>query len=907
MPGIHFGSAFEALTGHAPFPWQRALYEQWFSQGKVPPSCNLPTGLGKTSVIAVWLIALANGAKVPRRLVYVVNRRTVVDQTTDEVEGYAQLLAHGRPPLLRELIELSDALRQMCADPEGKPLAISTLRGQFADNREWSADPSRPAVICGTVDLIGSRLLFSGYGCGFKTRPLHAGFLGQDSLVVHDEAHLEPAFQKLLLAIEEEQKRCKDFRPLKVMELTATSRAGDTEPFELTTEERNPPEDLPEPPTEPIHRVWRRLRAKKGLQFYPAKRGEVARRIGELARGRAHSGKAVLVFVRTIDDVKSVQDALTDKRNGGVAKEQVQTLTGTLRGLERDSLAKEDRIFARFLSEPKVEPQPGTVYLVCTSAGEVGVDISADDMVCDLTTLESMAQRLGRVNRRGDGAAFVDVVYETDSDPKTKSPAMEAARWKAKSILGRLPKCDWSDRPHEASPLALRNLFEAEDGAKRKELDEERKAAFAPTPTILPTSDILFDAWALTTIRDRLPGRPHVEPYLHGLAEWQPPETHVAWREEVSQLPLLYKSESEQRELTRTERKQLAEFAEDLLEDYPLKPHELLRDRSDRVFKHLGAIAARNPDTYAWLVDDEGGIEVFTLKELADKDKKDRIERRAVLLPPEVGGLRDGLLDGSASEAGGLDVADDWFADKEKKVPRRLRVWGATREADARLERMRLIRRIDFPTGEEDGEGRVWFWFELPQGGDSEGSKSNRLPVSWATHTKDVVCHTTAIVGKLLPDLADLFRIAAECHDLGKKRKLFQAMLGNANYPAVELAKSGKKGGRIAERYRHEFGSLLDAEAVAEFATLDDNLKALVLHLIAAHHGRGRPHFPTEEAFDPKSNGRDAGRVAREVPQRFARLQRKYGRWGLAYLESLLRAADYAASACPSKFAEDAS
>jgi len=36
--------------------------------------------------------------------------------------------------------------------------------------------------------------------------------------------------------------------------------------------------------------------------------------------------------------------------------------------------------------------------------------------------------------------------------------------------------------------------------------------------------------------------------------------------------------------------------------------------------------------------------------------------------------------------------------------------------------------------------------------------------------------------------------------------------------------------------------------------------------------------------------------LAREVPVRFARLERKYGRWGLAYLESLVRAADAIAS-----------
>ena len=125
-------------------------------------------------------------------------------------------------------MQIAATLARLSSDPSGAPLAISTLRGQFADNREWSADPSRPAVICGTVDMIGSRLLFSGYGCGFKTRPLHAGFLGQDVLLVHDKAHLEPAFQKLITAVHDEQRtgRTPDYRPLRVMALTATSRGA---------------------------------------------------------------------------------------------------------------------------------------------------------------------------------------------------------------------------------------------------------------------------------------------------------------------------------------------------------------------------------------------------------------------------------------------------------------------------------------------------------------------------------------------------------------------------------------------------------------------------------------------------------------------------------------------------------
>src|SRR5882724_7719046 len=209
-----FKTTFKVLTNNEPFPWQIKLFEEWFVKGKFPQSCNLPTGLGKTSVIAIWLIALMKYPdKMPRRLVYVVNRRTVVDQTTDEVEKLRENLL--------KLQNRPDHVRQ---------LAISTLRGQFADNHEWSADPSRAAVICGTVDMIGSRLLFSGYGVGFKTKPLHAGFLGQDVLLIHDEAHLEPAFQKLLGQIEKEQERERErsnqiaWPNLRVMELTATSR-----------------------------------------------------------------------------------------------------------------------------------------------------------------------------------------------------------------------------------------------------------------------------------------------------------------------------------------------------------------------------------------------------------------------------------------------------------------------------------------------------------------------------------------------------------------------------------------------------------------------------------------------------------------------------------------------------------
>jgi CRISPR-associated endonuclease/helicase Cas3 len=375
-----FARTFAALTGNPPFPWQEKLYQR-FSEGNIPASCNLPTGLGKTSVVAIWLIALANHPeKTPRRLVYIVNRRTVVDQTTDEVKT------------LRRNLQIQPALESLKTNVG--TLAISTLRGQFADNGEWRDDPARPAVICGTVDMIGSGLLFSGYRCGFKSKPTRAGLLGQDTLIVHDEAHLEPAFQDLLGSINSQQRAGdrRNDRSVQVLELTATSRTDDGQqnPFGLTD------------PDYKNEIVQQRIFAKKGIAFHaiedPKEKLDAAVAEKALEDVYKNSKQAILIYLRKVEDVNKVVDALRKEFKG---QENIETLTGTLRGKERDELV-EKPVFQRFLPEPSrskgVPPKEGTVYLVCTSAGEVGVNISAGHLICDLTPFDSMAQRFGRVN-----------------------------------------------------------------------------------------------------------------------------------------------------------------------------------------------------------------------------------------------------------------------------------------------------------------------------------------------------------------------------------------------------------------------------------------------------------------------------------------------------------------------------
>lgn len=591
MTEIEFSDAFKRLTGYAPLSWQQRLFRDHFdadADQALPNLIAIPTGLGKTMVIAIWLIALASGAKVPRRLVYVVNRRKVVDQTTEEAENFRKNLVSAG---------IDSVLRQHCAIPlpdQEPPLAISTIRGQFADNRQWSTDPCRPAIICGTVDMIGSRLLFSGYGVGFKSKPLQAGFLGQDTLFIHDEAHLEPAFQKLVESIAAEQERCREFKRLRVIELTATTRSAD-EPHKTTFALQ--PEDRIDPT------IQKRIRARKQLVLTSAADDKSAPgTMAKIAAGYKDANAAVVVFVRTLEAAATIEKEL--QKTG----RSVVLLTGTIRGKERDALVNTSE-FARFLKAA----QPGeTVYLISTSAGEVGIDISADHMVCDLSTFESMAQRFGRVNRYGDRSdTQIDVVHPVKFDDKDKlAPARQATLALLIKLRGN------------ASPEALGGLMSSLT-------EEQRQAAFAPPPTILPVTDILFDAWALTSIKGKLPGRPIVEPYLHGIREYELPETQVAWRDDVDLI---------------TDDLRDANPPQELLEDYPLKPHELLRDRSDRVFKHLEMLAKRHPDKPVWVVEDHEAVEVTTLEKLTNKQQKDSIEGCTVLLPPSAGGLLEECL-----------------------------------------------------------------------------------------------------------------------------------------------------------------------------------------------------------------------------------------------------------------------
>ncbi|HQU45562.1 MAG TPA: type I-U CRISPR-associated helicase/endonuclease Cas3, partial [Pirellulales bacterium] len=413
MTEAEFASVFKKLTrgkeltGNDPTSWQWRLFHEHFTVGNFPSVIDLPTGLGKTMVMALWLIAWAHKNSLPRRLVYVVDRRTVVDQATD----LATALRDNAPAAL----------------PGIANLAVSTLRGQLADNRDWTRDPSRPAIIIGTVDLIGSALLFSGYRSSYKRRPLEAGLLGQDSLLVLDEAHLSKPFEKLICAIGEGgsfQKNRDDNMPdmpMRVIRMSATSgQSGGVMPsFTLQLEKNG---DLKgDDAKDSIAEA--RFNAKKRLTITTLGDKEnlntkLTDAAIELAQKPDFCGKRIVVFVRSPDDARVVAEKIRNHAKPAKSKsnpDSVELLTGTMRGLERDELVEKAVFKDRWLNgelDPSDPKNQEPVFLVSTSAGEVGFDLNADHLVGDAAPLDSWIQRLGRVNRRGKGMANVQVFVE---------------------------------------------------------------------------------------------------------------------------------------------------------------------------------------------------------------------------------------------------------------------------------------------------------------------------------------------------------------------------------------------------------------------------------------------------------------------------------------------------------------
>lgn len=862
----------------SPFPWQIRLLHDLLA-GRVPRALDLPTGLGKTSVMAIWLVALALGARLPRRLVYLVDRRAVVDQATDVAEGLRQMLE--RMPELRKALGLKGEL------------PISTLRGQHADNRAWLEDPAALAVVIGTVDMIGSRLLFSGYGVSHKMRPYQAGLLGADAWLVLDEAHLVPPFERLLdriasgvdahgrtLAAAAGQGEA-IVPVMQLLTLSATGRQrGEDETFMLDEEDRQHPV------------VRQRLQASKRIREFDAVDAKelpeaLARHAWSLC-AQGHKLARVIVFVNSREHAKKVQQTL--ERLSGKASAKVALFVGGRRVHEREQAARQlaDLGFLAGATQAPVQP----VFLVCTSAGEVGVDLDADHAVCDLVAWERMVQRLGRVNRRGLGDASVVVVPAKSDDPAQASRLQAAL-----DCLHLLPTTE--DGARDGSPAALSAL---KTHAEATALIDQ-----ASTPALLhpPLTRALVEGWALTSL-DQHTGRPEVAPWLRGWpTEPEPPQVCIIWRKH---LPIdderqvfsgrtmdLFLDAAGPHLLERLEAElwQVQDWLVSRARSLPEKP-------GPKPDEDAGPPALWRGDVVAVAVNEADGrgkaLTGLDIQAASKRDLEARLMGATLWVDSRFGGLSsDGLLDDEIN-APALDVTEIETEAASRPVPFRVDRVNSPGELDPkagwRTEASFVLKQS------EEGE---LAWLVVRSLVDQQaGSEEGRSGAQRAQRLSEHQDWAEAAARRLAQDLrlpqpyAEMLAAAALVHDEGKRADRWQRAFHAPDGGRPPYAKTvGRPDVALLDGYRHEFGSLPFAEAHPRVQALPADLRELCLHLVASHHGGARPLIRIDGAAEPPSR---AVARAREVALRYAALSERWGPWGLAWWEALLRSADQQAS-----------
>lgn len=843
---------FREIVGSDPYPWQRRMYGK-FVEGDAPEAVDVPTGLGKTLCVLLFLLARVRNPALPARVVYVVDRRAIVDQTAEAIRAWIERIV--ALPALADAFDRCSAFARLSPD---RPVQLGVLRGGMADDGEWRVDPARPAVVVGTVDMIGSRVLFSGYGDGRSRRPMHAGLLGHDSIVMLDEAHLSPAMDAFLRDVE----RIQGHPKFRTMTLSATG-AKASAVFSLSAKDEENPE------------VRRRLHAVKTPHFHPVEKpADRIDRICELAA--AHRSGSVAVFVGTVADAGKIADKLT-KKLGADGAERIALLTGTLRGKERAGLAK-GAVWRRFRPDRDRDTGAPAVYLVMTSAGEVGVDLDADHAVMDLATLDSMIQRVGRVNRSGRVKAEVSVVYLKKEAEKPGGQSygqrLDAARAETLEVLRRLPGL---------SPATLKDIDKSA---------LERCSAPSPRPARLHAE--VVEAFAATSAALSLPP---VDVYLRGVDEPEQPESFLLWRREVDDLAPLGD-----------------EVAGEALAFFRPSPAEVARVPVSEARNVIKAAVRRwrGDDGLPLIVIEPGG-DVLT-KAVKSEAEIPPLRYATVVLPTTAGGLEPSGLPSSTAKGEVSDVGDDDDrcryrepapGGEEREDGEEAEDEGAAPRPDW-LEKAVELRIPLHDEGEDGAEERFLVYALRRPDPTLQAGEGETTWLGASTQTVDEHC---ALVGDAarrigaalsLTDAETAALESAGCwHDRGKARHVWQRAAG-APAGGQPLAKSTK--GRLRSwmlgGYRHEFGSLVEAEREIP---VDAPNRDLVLHLIAAHHGWARPGFPHPRQWDPGVPDELNRKLAVEAANRFARLQAEYGPWRLAWLEALLKAADAHASRAPSR------
>ncbi len=423
----YFRDLYRAINHHDPYRWQCRLVESIVNNGQWPELLDGPTGSGKSVMleahVAVNAFMGSEGiaAGVPRRLVVAVNRRSLVDSQYLHAQDIARrlhLALIGEPDEGESapdpvLARVADDLAARWGEggvslaKEIGPLMVTSMRGGADAGRpdtSWRSCPEAPMIICATPDMVGSRLLFRGYGVSRGMRPVEAGLLACDSVLAIDEAHLNRQLVKTARRIAEIERKATSgpvALPLQVVESTATPLKGESvgdgsRRVGVTEKDVSADEELA-----------RRVTRPKVIEVRDVGGGKsYADDIVKLALESSEArGGVTAVIVNTVKIAaavaKGLRNHLSKLTDGG--RPPVECVLGRMRPSDRDAAA-------RRLVELGDSDQTG--FIVGTQALEVGLNYDCRTMVTELCPASALVQRLGRVNRFGHNESGSAVVVD---------------------------------------------------------------------------------------------------------------------------------------------------------------------------------------------------------------------------------------------------------------------------------------------------------------------------------------------------------------------------------------------------------------------------------------------------------------------------------------------------------------
>lgn len=887
-----FSEFYREVHGRLPFPWQDRLAEQVAVSGW-PAAIAVPTGMGKTACIDVAVWALASQAErrpgertAPTRIWYVVNRRLLVDAAAIHADRLRHLLLEARPGSAT-----GEVARRLRSIHGGEPLWVSRLRGGTGPGWTRPRTPAQPAVLCATVPMFGSRLLFRAYGSGSGMRPVDAALAGTDSVVLLDESHLSPALQKLA----DDMRWCDAVhagvlrfpgtvrpepappllptprdRPV-LVELSATTAAAET--FILDDTDRS----------HPI--IATRLAATKPTEVMEAvPKSELPKRLAEQTvrlLGTLPGAGVAAVFCNQPSIARAAAAQLAGKDLDTVV------LTGQLR--DHDAERVRTMLLDPATGAPAGRPvvwRERPLVIVATQTLEVGADLDVDVLVTQAAGVRALVQRFGRLNRLGErpwaqgmivGGADVDPVYGSE-------PLDLIGRIGAGSTLDLSPATiatilgEPADEPPYLPELLPHHLWEfakTKPGTRRGTPPE---VFFSGIEDPSRTVSVLWRA----------------EPPKEGVA--LVPPVHPA---EVVEIPV-YEAEAFVGRVGNVMRLSDDGSTAEEVGENGIRP-------GDRLVLTCGA-GGYGPQ--GW--DHEHGEAVRDLSPILRQVVGLRADTLQFVGARPGSGLPEDVIDALA----GLVTAEDEDepALSATTVPEVIKAW---LEAEGVLPGDAVCEPLSFAPA--DG-APVLRWrrpgvrVEQPQIDLLDELSALEL-VALDAHLHHVGAAAASIARAL--GMADHLQAVVEqagaLHDLGKADRRFQRWLGNQGPDAV--AKSGLNASRWeAARQasgwpkggRHELLSLqvVDEAVRAGMVLHDDDL---VRHLIVSHHGHGRPWVPVAGETRPLRLVVDVGgssvscladpaKESGEQPARFRRLCERYGYWGLALMEAVVRQADHLVS-----------